>query len=455
MSDWIEQAIFTSAETDRACGYQVIAASPGVCDADQRELAAWGPSHDALLESAPNVASFNFHPLPSGRYCLSRTTPAGWEYSGRGAIRVYTQCLLLPPTVLERFANNPFAVARAALAGGIWRVYEKLPDRLAPFELPGRANLVDEQLLARLAKQPGPEWMAALVQAALDAVSFAVAGGPPAEHLIAGLINCLPESCRTEFSFSTGLRFSAQRPFRIVALSQDGDEQRRIERAYKLSVLRIDKQPPPELAPVEGWSRLVYQVFKTGRTSYFARQLAQRAGAVELTDLPALGLELIEQCQGGRAAGPPHRSTETRPRAGGRHREFHAADPAPLGGTASTEAAGQQLACDPQASVAPRRTGPSQLLAVDHPEVREKLERLDDLVYDAMAGKEAAADELREYWPHVRVALGEELLAESCEQYLRYAMSLWDECIGPEGVRQSSRTARSLEILCLMFEQVA
>ena len=72
----IEQAIFTSAETERAAGYQVVAQSAGVCEADARELAVWGPSHDSMLEFDSDATNINFHPLPSGAYCVSRTAPA-------------------------------------------------------------------------------------------------------------------------------------------------------------------------------------------------------------------------------------------------------------------------------------------------------------------------------------------------------------------------------------------
>ena len=59
----IEQAVFTSAETDRSAGYQIVAASPGLGEADLRELAAWGPSHGSLVDPSPDGVSFNFHPL--------------------------------------------------------------------------------------------------------------------------------------------------------------------------------------------------------------------------------------------------------------------------------------------------------------------------------------------------------------------------------------------------------
>ena len=134
----VEQAIFTSAQTERSAGYQLVASSPGVCDADARELAMWGPSHDSLLEEGLDAVSVNFHKLPSGAFCVSKTTPAGSEYSGRRGPAVYTQCLVVPADGLERFSNNPFALLTAAFAQGSLRVYDRIPDELEPFRLSGR-----------------------------------------------------------------------------------------------------------------------------------------------------------------------------------------------------------------------------------------------------------------------------------------------------------------------------
>src|SRR3990172_2377840 len=151
----IEQAVFTSAETDQSAGYQVVATSAGVSEADAKELAVWGPSHDALLESTPNAVSYNFHPLPSGSYCVSRTTPAGWEYSGRGGARVYSQCLVVSTKTLARFANNPFALLRAALAAGLLELHDEGPKRLGPLRLAGRAAAGDSSLLGPPCARPG------------------------------------------------------------------------------------------------------------------------------------------------------------------------------------------------------------------------------------------------------------------------------------------------------------
>ncbi len=49
----VQQAIFTTAETGRSADHRIVAASSGIAEFDRRELAVWGPSNDALLDSAP------------------------------------------------------------------------------------------------------------------------------------------------------------------------------------------------------------------------------------------------------------------------------------------------------------------------------------------------------------------------------------------------------------------
>lgn len=201
----VQQAIFTSAKTDRSAGYQILAASPGLAESDRRELAAWGPSHDSLLDTGPDALSVNFFPLPSGSFCVSRTTPAGWEYSGRGGYRIYTHCLIASPEVLWQFANHPLALLSAAMAGGCLEPLDAIPARLEPLELRETTTAGDTGGLARLAAEVGPASLATFVEAALTSVCLAVRGPVPTDCLVGGLLDCLPLDCRTLISFSTGL----------------------------------------------------------------------------------------------------------------------------------------------------------------------------------------------------------------------------------------------------------
>ena len=453
----IEQAVFTSAMTERAAGYQVVATSPGVCEEDVRELAVWGPSHDSLLDSSPNAVSINFHPLPSGAFCVSRTTPAGWEYSGRGGARVYTQCLLVPPAVLARFANNPFAVLRASLASGKVRVYEDVPPRLEAFRLLGRASAVDAELLARVASCPGPEWMAGLLQAMLASTTLAVAGGPPAEHLIAAVINCLPLECRKAVSFSTGLRYSSRRPFRIVALSDDAEEQRRVHRVYDATVLRLSDPVPADLRPVESWPRLIQQTLKESGTSFLVSQLSKRHLDAGLDELSALGLQLLEEFDASRLHGTSQEQAAWDQSAIAPASAQAPAPPAPP--RSAPEIAGSHAAharfekSIASQTIASRVEPPGSRLETTSSAVRRRLKQLDDLVYLAVSGNQDALEQLKSLWPKVRGELSDHLLARSREAYLRYALAIWEECFCPTDIRDPERAIHSLDVLCLLFDE--
>jgi len=448
----IEQAVYTSARTSQATGYQLVVQSPGVCAADARALAAWGPSHDSLIEAGPEAVSVNFHSLPSGTFCVSRTTAAGWEYSGRGGHRVYTHCLIVPAEVLARFANNPFAVARAALAAGAMQEQGIVPRRLEALELPGGANAVDEGLLARLADLPGPEAVARLIQTARAATRLAVAGPPSPEQLIEGLLVCLPSALRTEFSFTTGLKYSSRRPFRIVALH--GDRAQRAWTAHQPNMMVLDVSEPVRggQSLADGWARFIERVLASGKIAFLADQLAKRRSQLSGEDLPALGLQLLEelesrqldaagvlparrereeQCPGGEAASSP---TAVLQRAHAAHRRFEK--------SAAAKTAGG------------KRGGRRRTSDAESPEVVEKLEQLDDVVYDAIGGQPAAIEELHTLWPQILAELGEDLVAESREQYLRYGLSIWEDCATPTGIRNPTRAIQALEVLCLLFNDL-
>ncbi|MBN2293748.1 MAG: hypothetical protein JXM70_15075 [Pirellulales bacterium] len=447
----IEQAVFSSDETEKMAGYQILGTSPGLLPKDLKELTTWGPSHGSLLGSGPDASSFNFHRLPSGAYCVSRTTAAGAEYSGRGGLRVYTQNLVLPPSELARFANNPFAVLRAALAGGDLVVHDKVPRKLEPIRLLGRAAAVDSALLARLHVKPGIEWLGRIIEAALNSPQLVVAGSPTPEHVIAGLINCLPPECRTEFSFSTGLLFSPRRPFRIMAMPVDEASWRQRRHLLDATIFDLSQDPPDDMEPIAGWGRLVTKVLGANQSSFLAAQFSKRRFELSVEDLPALALQLLEEWEAARLPSEkkaPAKSSpedpakklpddwlDTLQRAHAAHNRFERS-----GGTGSSTAIKPELShivASPESNC---------------PDVLRKLEKLDDIIFSAIGGSRAALDELRILWPKLREQLGDELLAESREQYLRHALLIWQGSVESSGTRDSETAIEALEVLSIIFE---
>ena len=98
--------------------------------------------------------------------------------------------------------------------------------------------------------------------------------------------------------------------------------------------------------------------------------------------------------------------------------------------------------------------GPSKTLDPDSPEVLARLEQLDDAVWEAVGGNPQALQRLCLLWPQMRGDLGDELLAESREQYLRYALSIWEEYMGTGGIRKPARAVHALDVLCVLFDRV-
>ena len=303
----IEQAIFTSAQTERGGGYQVVASSPGVVDDDLRALAVWCPSHDAMLDERCSATSVNFHPLPSGAFAVSRTATAGAEYSQRGGHRLHTHCLITPADTLRRFSNSPFALLRAAVAGGLLQTTQPVPRQLPAVRLPGRAGAVDRALVSRLGQELGRDGLKRLLHVALTAKSLGLAF-PRAETILAGILNCLPIEVRTEFSFATGLRFSPRRLFRWTAVGKDRAAQRHLEQQFGVIVVSpADDRRWLTAVSCHDWAEFVAMCVARGRLSALQAELGRTRPDLTPADLPALGTacqrRLSDRAAPGRAGG--------------------------------------------------------------------------------------------------------------------------------------------------------
>jgi hypothetical protein len=274
---YCEQAIFTSLKTRRQEGYQLAAASPGLSSEIIKELAQWGPAHDSLVENTFGATSTNFHQLDGGDYCVSRTVAEGNEYSGRAGPRIYTQLLILKPELFAKFANNPFSVLEAVAASGHLKVYDQPPPQLEPIRLLGRASLVNQLRLAELSSAPGWEHLLRLLHVAITSARVAVRSSVSLERLFAGMLSLLPLRFRTQFSFSTGLRYSAQRPVRLMTLGPDSPQQRSSQRSSGAVSLDLASEGLPALKSLEGrWVRLLRDIFQAGQLSVLP-ELLRRA----------------------------------------------------------------------------------------------------------------------------------------------------------------------------------
>jgi hypothetical protein len=284
---FIEQAIFTSVRSGRNEGYQIAAASPGFTMADKHELAQWGPAHDALYDLRPTAESLNCHRMASGCWCLSRTVYAGREYSGRGGYRVYTQCFFASESLLQRFSQHPFRVLEALIVSGRAEVLKPIPDQLTPVPVVGRARDVKSAEIERVCQVLGPEKLASLVCAALKTEMVGVTTPVPAQRLFSVLLDLLPLGHRLQFSWTTGLRVSPRRPYRLAALPEDRDEQRQAMRLLHLTPLDLNANPPAKYAARSGWPLLMYELLRNRQFSAVAAVIQDTATSAE-TDLDLL-----------------------------------------------------------------------------------------------------------------------------------------------------------------------
>jgi hypothetical protein len=353
--------------------------------------------------------------------------------------------LIVPAAGLRQFANNPLALLEEAAAAGAFDAPPRAAADLQPLELSGDAPAVDLPLLARVAAELGPDRLAALVQAALGSVCLAVSGGLPVHQLVAAVLNCLPVECRTEFSFSTEMKFSSRRPFRIIGLPRDRAERNWLAINANVTLLDLDRSSPAD-APPGDWARLIHRIAGSKDYAFLDARLSQRRPTLTLEELPALGLQLcdeldVSQFGGDRAtadhratAGPPEEKGDNGLRAHAAHHRFEKS----AGGTTAVQSA---------------VVVPSKDLQADAPEVLEKLEALDDAVYDAIHGQPAALERLQALWPAALAQLGEQFVADSREQYLRYALTIWENCVDAKGVHDPARAVQALEVLCVLFDE--
>lgn len=291
----VEQAIFTSARTERLDGYQLVAATDGISADDSQSLTQWCPAHDSLVESSPQATSINFHPLPSGNYCISRTMLGGAEYSGRGGGRVFTQCFVVPPKLLQKFSNNPFRMLEAISAAGHVRYYEAIPTRLETFQLVGRSSVIDRSLLRKLRTDPRRSRLCAVVAAVVGNRSVCVIERRAPELWLAALFSVLPVECRTQVSFCTGLQFSGRRPFRCASRRTLERDVRKSSQRSGITLLDVDELGDSGDEIPRGWATLAGQILAGKKLTTWEGLLGCNLPGLKIENLNALAQEMLQQ----------------------------------------------------------------------------------------------------------------------------------------------------------------
>ncbi|GAB6186156.1 GAP1-N2 domain-containing protein [Thermopirellula anaerolimosa] len=311
--DWVDQAVFTSQASTHAQGYHLAAASADLTDEERRALTRWGPSHDSVpdpLHRATVVSSFR---LPSGRVAVARTFANGPEYSRRGAIRWYTQFLVLDEAIFRRFAANPFAILTAAIAGGCLNVHDTLPPVLPALRLLGKASPVDVAGIEYAAALVGPRFLLEVLEQLLTHNGpLVLSGAERYQRIIAGILSLLPVSFRANISFTTGLMPSSQRPFRIQPFYGPAIELERIKREKEAVVVDFSRSPAELPAGAHPWTKFISYVLNGSRW-YLLKALFRRDDLPKCDDpngLQALGRLCLEEIVFSSTTQKPRTGTE-------------------------------------------------------------------------------------------------------------------------------------------------
>jgi GTPase-associated protein 1 len=223
----------------RLDGYQLAARSSGIGEPLAKELTTWGPAHDSLWDTRRDARTVNFHPLSTGDFCLSWTTVAGEEYSGRGGGRVYTQMFVLPQEALRRFACDPFLVLRALAAAGRLVIHDQVPETLTSVPLLGRSDRPDSALATQVIDEIGATIFNDLVEAVSNASHVAILTNGQVERLFQSILHTFGPDDRLTISFTTGLKDSPRRPFKLFVLPNDPSIVRQSQRLNGCKVVDL------------------------------------------------------------------------------------------------------------------------------------------------------------------------------------------------------------------------
>jgi hypothetical protein len=147
--------------------------------------------------------------------------------------------IVLPGEDLERFASNPFLVLRALVASGRIIVYDQVPRELASIPLIGRASESPPEWVAEILSKAGAEIIAELTEAAAGDAPVAVITDLPVERLFQSVIHQLEPRERLALSFTTGLKPSSRRPFKLSIVPDDPQLVRQSQRTQHGKVIEV------------------------------------------------------------------------------------------------------------------------------------------------------------------------------------------------------------------------
>ncbi|MBL9081243.1 MAG: hypothetical protein JNK76_05525 [Planctomycetales bacterium] len=100
------------------------------------------------------------------------------------------------------------------------------------------------------------------------------------------------------------------------------------------------------------------------------------------------------------------------------------------------------------------RDAPSDVLQLGDPRLMERLGELDDVVFEAIAGKSSAIARLRTLWPEIIAPLSHSLAEESREAYCRHALQKWLDCTENGASRNPKLAVTLMDVLSVLLGDI-
>lgn len=268
-----DHAIFTSIRTPTGEGYRIIAASKGLRDDEKQKITRCSPSHDALCHTSAkdndhedHPRAVEFYPLPSGRLALSLSVNAGAEQTGRGGQRIFTYIVVFAEEYLERCGYSPHSIIRAMITAGLHQPQLKPPATLPELQLilvdPSPPNQgVD---VVTLPESLNEAWFTHVLGEILSGQEILINLDKGWSDSAEALLTAVPGPMRSKISFTTGLRYSLARHFRMAVLLDDHQTAKKKISGQKVMYMDTKGEAPASGTP-DTWLTFVMRYITTGR----------------------------------------------------------------------------------------------------------------------------------------------------------------------------------------------
>ena len=421
----IDQAILSVERRYSETHLSQVVATIGVTDSELafvRQLLAEG-----TRESPP--CRMMVCPSPTDRYLIV------YQAEGDTEVRV----LFFSEAVFAKFEFQPFWLLDYAMARQSRLTVESI-DVAACNESDWRGMLSSMQELEAAKSRWTVGVLSGLVDCLLTAGQLGVLLEQDARCLVSSLYELLPVSCRRELSLN-GLTssFSAY-PFQLCMARDTGDSWTSMFHTPGVSVVSLDDSLGMITDLRHPWANVIQRLLDRSGADACHDFVRSAPAATTFASLKSLANDALTQddlCRGSSSADVS--STIAANSGFCYQQDVH---PSYQGQRLQNEFGDSQQLTMPKLDLA-------------HRETLEKLDQLDDAIFDAIAGLDQGFSRLETLWPQAKAHLASELIEESRDQYVRLIVDQCDRQLQTAGNVDRSTARLAMDVLRLLFSNAS